>query len=444
MAGASELSEILTEGRGFGERVALGRVGEKIVRSEPFRPIIVFGPQRSGKTTGIVIPAVLEWEGPCLVTSVRFDVVLATIEHRSGVGDVYIFDPTGLAEEIPALADYCVGWSPLDGISSWDDAVKRTFGLSESVSADSMTEGSFWIVSARQLLAPLLLAAAKAGGTMRDVLQWLGEDRQDLLQEIEMALSRAGHAEEDKADDDDYDLEMLKSTIRRVTTNAENTYTSIAATAVSMLEVFSYRSVDERCRSGGLNMDSLLNGGNNTLYICAPVNEQRLFRPLFTALTREVLNRTYSHNALQDSDREPIKILLCLDEAGNIARLEDLDTIATTAAGSSIQLVSIFHDMSQLSYCYSEDRANLIANNHSAKIFLPSNSDPRTNTFISAVVGDEDVRGLDHRGWSFKDLRRMEKSRALCIYSNLPPLLVSLRRSFDTAELLEMARTGDE
>lgn len=97
-----------TEGDDVGRRVALGADEQGVYRCEDRQPLIVFGPQRSGKTTGVVIPAVLEWSGPCLVTSVRFDVVAATLEHRSGLGEVFIFDPAGLAESIgPRFAPHC-------------------------------------------------------------------------------------------------------------------------------------------------------------------------------------------------------------------------------------------------------------------------------------------------------------------------------------------------
>jgi type IV secretory pathway TraG/TraD family ATPase VirD4 len=427
-------------------RVSMGFGGPDVFRSQAFGPVIVFGPQRSGKTTGIVIPAVLEWSGPCLVTSVRFDVAEKTIERRKSMGKVYIFDPTGLAEHSYALREHCVGWSPLDGLDTWDGAVRRANGLSEGISTGEK-DGNFWTVSARQMLAPMLFAAAKCSGSMSDVLDWLGTDRDRLQAELFSRVNSVlgldlyvsnGFSRQDN-ETIDADWSRFASAIERMTMYAENTYTSITATATAMLEVFSYRSVQERCDAGGLRLADLLDGEANTLYVCAPVSEQRLFMPLFTALVREVLTRVYEHNALHVETTLSLDFLLCLDEAGNIARLEDLDSLATTASGSGIQLISVFHDMSQLSHSYNVPRARLIANNHSGMIFLPGNRDPETNQFLVEVLRDEEVRGLSHRGWNFADLRKMEESRQLCIYRALNPIILRSRRSYQDARLVELS-----
>jgi type IV secretion system protein VirD4 len=37
--------------------------------------VIVIAPTQSHKTTGLAIPALLEWEGPVLATSVKTDLV---------------------------------------------------------------------------------------------------------------------------------------------------------------------------------------------------------------------------------------------------------------------------------------------------------------------------------------------------------------------------------
>ncbi|GAA0429360.1 hypothetical protein Aca07nite_37710 [Actinoplanes capillaceus] len=432
-------------------RVAMGMWGSDTFRSEPFRPVIVFGPQRSGKTTGIVIPAVLEWEGPCLVTSVRFDVAEQTLDRRRELGDVYIFDPTGLAEKSPKLRSYCFGWSPLDGIDNWDSAVRRANGLSEGLSMGDVTSGVFWQVSARQLLAPLLFAAAQCpGSSMVDVLDWLGTGirriREVLFDRVHNTL---GIDLEDRygrsfAGDEEIGSDWLrfKATVQRVEHLHENTYNGITATATAMLEVFTYSAIQQRCDAGGIRLLDLLNGGSNTLYVCAPPSEQRLFMPLFTALVREVLTIVNSHNVVHVGTNKSLDFLLCLDEAGNIAKLEDLDTIATTAAGSGIQLISVFHDMSQLSYSYTPPRARLIANNHSGMIFLPGNRDPETNGFLTEVLREEDVRHLSHLGWTFADLRRLEESRQLCIYRGLNPIIINARRSYVDPTLVRLSENA--
>jgi TraM recognition site of TraD and TraG len=67
--------------------------------------------------------------------------------------------------------------------------------------------------------------------------------------------------------------------------------------------------------------------------------------------------------------------------------LRDLDTLASTAAGHGIQLVSVFQDLSQISNRYGE-RAQTVVNNHRAKIVLSGISETRTLEYASRLLSD--------------------------------------------------------
>src|SRR5437764_1320784 len=54
-------------------RLTLGRIGPRLVAAEARQSVIVVAPTQSLKTTGLAIPAVLEWEGPVVATSVKSD-----------------------------------------------------------------------------------------------------------------------------------------------------------------------------------------------------------------------------------------------------------------------------------------------------------------------------------------------------------------------------------
>ena len=89
------------------DRVVLGRLGHRLVAAEPRRSVLVVAPTQAGKTTRFVIPTVLRWTGPMVVTSVKSDVLRLTLAERQRRGPAYVFDPTG------ATGIECVKWSPL-------------------------------------------------------------------------------------------------------------------------------------------------------------------------------------------------------------------------------------------------------------------------------------------------------------------------------------------
>ena len=63
---------------------------------EQCHSVLAFGPPGSFKTHGLVIPAILEWQGNLVTTSIKPDVLRATCAHRASLGAVWVYDPLGL------------------------------------------------------------------------------------------------------------------------------------------------------------------------------------------------------------------------------------------------------------------------------------------------------------------------------------------------------------
>lgn len=80
-------------------RIRVGTYAGRTFASEEFRPVLVLGPQRSFKTSGFAIPAMLDWGGPAVVTSVRTDVIDQTLGWRQQRGEAMIFDPAGALKD---------------------------------------------------------------------------------------------------------------------------------------------------------------------------------------------------------------------------------------------------------------------------------------------------------------------------------------------------------
>ena len=71
-------------------RIGLGETdpGGRWLAAEPKHSVCVLGPAGSGKTVSVVIPTLLDWDGPAVCTSVKTDVVDATEARRRSVGPV--------------------------------------------------------------------------------------------------------------------------------------------------------------------------------------------------------------------------------------------------------------------------------------------------------------------------------------------------------------------
>ncbi len=158
-------------------RLTLGLQGRQLLAAEPQASLAVVGPTGCGKTIGFAIPALLEWNGPIIATSVKTDLLDATLTHRSAAGKVWVYDPTSCSG-LPAAT-----WSPLSACSDWRGAMRVATWLCEAAQpkADTVSDGDYWYSQARKGLAPYLLAAATSGRTMSDVARWI-----DLQEEAEV------------------------------------------------------------------------------------------------------------------------------------------------------------------------------------------------------------------------------------------------------------------
>src|SRR5215218_10910278 len=99
----------------------------RLLAAEDCHSVLVFGPTGSYKTSALVIPAVLEWSGPLLATSVKPDLLRATLAHRARLGQVVVIDPLG-ASGVKAAK-----WSPLASCTAWAGAQQTAVQLANAI-----------------------------------------------------------------------------------------------------------------------------------------------------------------------------------------------------------------------------------------------------------------------------------------------------------------------
>jgi len=169
-------------------RLVLGRHGRRLIAAEDRSSVVVVGPSTvSLKTTGFAIPALLEWDGPAITTSVKSDLLLSTIAARRKKGKAMVFDPTNATPIAPVKA------TPLSACGEWRGAMRVAHWLAGSARAagsSGLEDAEFWYTAAEKLLAPLLYAAAPSGGQMADVIRWLNKEA-DAEEEVTQRLVRA-------------------------------------------------------------------------------------------------------------------------------------------------------------------------------------------------------------------------------------------------------------
>jgi len=419
-ATSNDLTALLASGTGrirLGALASAGRRRRRIVHTERAQSVAVVGPTQSGKTTSLAVPAILEWEGPIVATSVKTDLLADTEAWRRKVGTVWCFDPSGTTGRA------ATPWSPLPAAQTWPGARRVAADLTEVVRSPATTgDGEFWYATAAKLLAPLLFAASTGGASIADLLRWV--DTQEVGEVLDL-LARTGVDEA---------LWAARATWQR----DERQLSAVYTTAETVLEPFADMAGSDA--GGEVIVPRALLEANNTLYLCAPSHDQRRLRGIFVALVKQVLDAAFARAAREGPLDPPL--LVVLDEAANIAPVGELDSLAATCAGHGIQLVSVWQDLAQIAARYGA-RAPTVLNNHRARLFLSGIAEPSTLEHASALVGDEEVatpsttddgRGgrsvttarMRRRLLPPESLRQLRRGTGVLIYGELPPVRLEL------------------
>jgi type IV secretion system protein VirD4 len=405
--------------------------------------VVAFGPPQSGKSAGLAVPALLEWEGPAVASSIKTDLLGATLKRRRALGPTFVFDPF----ELSGAPSH--GWSPLHSADTWDGALEVAWRLAGAAELDQrgVEGGDFWTIAAEQRIAPLLYTAAATGAGMDAVVRWVyGQG----ARELDLALAQLSeHAA------DDAQLEAAHNAfdaIRAFEAQADRTRASIEATAQALLRAYRFARVRRSARRTEVVPDRLLDD-NATLYVIGDAKASKLLRPIFLALIGEVTDRAYERATRNGGGLES-PLLLCLDEAGNVAPLPQLGELASTAPSHNIQLVSIFHDLAQARSRYGQ-QAETVINSHRARMLLPGVADLDTLRYFAGLVGEEEAADYTRTSGAggtsrttaqrrrpliaAEALRQLPERHALLLYGRLPPTRLKLRMWFADRRLRRLA-----
>jgi type IV secretion system protein VirD4 len=316
-------------GIGYGPRVHLS------ARSS----LLIVGPTQVGKTSSLVIPALLRWTDALVVTSVKNDVIATTRDWRASLGAVQILEPG---------RDNGKTWNPLEGVRTLRHALRVARDLTSGTSDRGETE--FWNSLATKLVGAMLMLAFQQSRDIFDVAHTVearGFDRW---------LDVVGRTDAS---------EVLATFLA----HDPRTIDGVLTTAETMLMPWRFRQPLANVRS--------VVEGSNTLYLCSPRGEQRHYEPLFRGALRMVLEEQQRLVELRTQRR----LLLVLDEAATVASLDELDQMASTVSGLDVTLVTVLQDFSQLTARWGP-RASTIVNNHTTRLVLGGLADPSASQYL--------------------------------------------------------------
>jgi type IV secretory pathway TraG/TraD family ATPase VirD4 len=388
----------------------IGRIPARMLAAEPEVQPMVVAPPRAGKSSGYVIPWLLDHDGPALVLSTKRDVYYATAAHRRKQGRVWVYDPFG--EEASA------GFTPLVPARTWPGAIRAGEALASAAHPDaSNAANEFWDKEAASMLAPLLHAAAISGQGMGELVRWL--DARDFTDAIAVLQSTGTSAAADQ----------LEGVSRRDERNRETTVMS----ALNLLRAYRYPQVAASATED-LTPDRFLDGRANTIYVVAAGHDQDALRPVILGLVTAIYEGAIV-KARRTGTLDP-RLFILMDEAANIAPVRNLAPWLSQCGDHGIVIATIWQSIAQIDQRYGRAARDAICAASTAQIFIPPLAEPTSAGYLTELLGEEPIAqastsagrhtlSVGHqKAGPAPWLRQIGRSRAILVYRDLPPAAV--------------------
>jgi len=386
----------------------LGTYGKHELVASFEESILVIGPPRSGKTTSLVSPWIVESPGAVIATSTRPDVARTTTELRRRVNPVVAFDPLGISRGVPGVER--LSWNPIIGCERAEVALRRANAMTSSIDMGGVQSGDFWQQAAAEHLAYVLHAAALGGASIATMLTWVGSPRQlDIPARIlaQNPGAAVGWAE------------RLAATSN---SPAGQTTGSILAVLGRSLAPLSHPEVLATCSSPTAAPTRDLLSSRATIHLLSR-SDQNNVAPLICALLTDILAEARDIAAQAPSGRIDPPLSLILDEAANIAPIPDLPALMATGGGESIVVAAVFQSLAQARGRWGDAGANALLDASTITLVLPGLSQ------------DADLRALAALGGEVKE---EEESKSKGAGGNSTTIATRTRAAIEPAELREL------
>jgi type IV secretion system protein VirD4 len=398
----------------------------------------VIGPQGSGKTLDLLIPALLGAPGAALVTLTKADDLLLSFPVRSRDGrPCLVLDPFGLGNGLPELV-----WDPVAGCVDPMVAERRAKAFTAGTIKAALGGGygddaaRFYAAEAAKMIQAFFHAAALTGRSLDDVLRWVanpisaGEPTEILLQHPHAAP---------------YWLGLLHGALHGDDRTAGNTI----ATAQQAMALFFQEQIRRRCvpspgRPATDLADVIRRGG--TMYLLGREDPYASASPLMTAVAEHVLDTALGLANTSPWGRLCPPLLACLDELPSTAPLPTLQTRMANERALGISFIYAAQTWRQLAAIFGEHQARALFGLTNVLVMFGGSKDGAFNQEISDLVGQVRVTrrtwqtgAMVSRTFSGEDIpilrpeeiRQLPDRQALVLAENGKPIIARLARCID-------------
>jgi type IV secretory pathway TraG/TraD family ATPase VirD4 len=415
-------------------------------------------PPRTGKTSSQSIRRVLAAPGAVLATTNkggRNEIVAATRGAREAAGQVFVYDPQGIAGEKPGR----VWWNPLARVTDVVTARGLAKVFADSQRAPGAKTDAYFDPEGLNLLANFLLAAAVARAPITTVLGWLDEPNNT---EPARILTRGGFEAQARSVTAIINLGLKGDAEQRggVYRTAANSMTWLGSAAAQAW-------CTPPTRAGAVEfVPAGFVRSTDTLYLLSREGEGST-APLITALAVAVCEEALAYARSRPEGRLPVPLVVELDEAANICRWADLPDLYSHFGSQGIPVTTYLQSWAQGEAVWGREGMRKLWGASNVAVIGPGIRDAGMLRDLSELAGDHDVarvsvsrsrggqtvsRSLERRRiLPVSALNSLPDGRVLVLASGAPPVLARTVPWWETdqkaaveASQARYAPTGDQ
>ena len=391
----------------------------------------IWGP-RAGKSSSRAIPAIMDAPGAVVATSNKRDLVDATRDPRSGVGQVWVFDPQGIVEG-PACRSESWWWNPLTYVTDETKAQALAEVFSSAVRKPGARTDAYFDAAALDLLASLLLAAAAAGRELVQVYLWLTDPNDD---EAARILDDAGYP-------------LSGAAVRGMVNTPDKQRAGVYGTAQQICSFMTNRRAMAWVSPSGVRefRPAAFVRTTDSLY-CLSREGRGNAAPIVTALTVAVCEAAEEHAATEPNGRLRVPMVAVLDEAANVCRWPALPDLYSHYGSRGISLLTFLQSWSQGVDAWGREGMRKLWSAANVKVYGGGVSEVEFLDEISRLIGDyqhtdaSTSRSKQGRSTSVShrtdrildvaDLASLERGRVVVFASGSVPVLAQTTPWYDS------------
>lgn len=398
--------------------------GTAEVRSSWEDVLLAIMAPRSGKTSGLAIPAILRAPGPVLLTSNKAarDAYTATLDARAVVGTVWTLDPQQIAH-----APRAMWWDILADAHDLAGA-RRLAGHFVSASVDESSQGDFWSTAAANTLTALFLAAARDRRPITDVLAWLASpaDRTpiDILNDTGLEAVAA----------------QLQGTVAGAVETRDGIFETARQYAACLLDPTIAAWVSPAKELAEFRPEAFATS-RDTLFLLS--KDGGGSASAIIAAAADAVMRAAVIQAERDGGRLDPPLLAILDEAANVCKISDLPDLYSHLGSRGVIPITILQSYRQGVRVWGEAGMDALWSAATCKLIGSGIDDADFADKLSRLVGDHDVQTIStshsesgkstsvsmrqERILPADAIRALPKGTALLLATGIRPALLDLK-----------------